>query len=71
MSAILQEMLKISIFDISLKITYLRLQPHLPGATDLIFLLITLHYMETDSGLIQLYVQNKDMFSAPPLTGMD
>ena len=33
--AILQEMLKVSVLDISSKITNLILQPHLPGANEL------------------------------------
>ena len=33
--AVLQEILKISILDSSLKITNLSLQPHLPGASEL------------------------------------
>ena len=31
--AILQDMLKVSIIDMSLKITNLKLQPHLPGTS--------------------------------------
>ena len=35
LKAISQEMLKISVFDMSLKMSNLRLQPHLPGANEL------------------------------------
>ena len=35
LGAISQEMLKMSIFDKSLKITYLQLQAHFPGASNL------------------------------------
>ena len=37
-------MLKISILDTSLKITDLRLQPHLPGANELMWWLVTFLY---------------------------
>ena len=42
MRVILQEMLKISIFDMRLKITNFRLQPPLPGANELISFIMLL-----------------------------